>query len=63
MTNEQILELVKKYFNEGGIRDDGSCTEYYGETIQFIDFAEKIYELGFFDGKIEGHRNGLRGGY
>ena len=63
MTKQEILKLVREHFKGGGVCDDGSCTEYYGETIQFIDFAEKIYELGFFDGKIEGHRNGLRGGY
>ena len=31
MTNEQILELVRFHFEEGGIRDDGSCSEYYGD--------------------------------
>lgn len=42
MTDEQLLELVKKYFEEGGIRDDGSCSEYYGETDAFVKFARAI---------------------
>ena len=46
MTEEQILELVNFHFQEGGVRDDGSCSEYYGTTKDFIDFARAIYELG-----------------
>ena len=41
-TNEQILELVKEYFEEGGIRDDGSCSEYYGDDDAFVKFAQEI---------------------
>ena len=46
MTNEQILELVKEYFKEGGIQDDGSCSEYYGETDAFLKFAKAMYDKG-----------------
>ena len=46
MTEEQILEFVRFHFEEGGIRDDGSCSEYYGTTTDFIDFARAIYEVG-----------------
>lgn len=46
MTDEQILELVRFHFEEGGIRDDGSCSEYYGTTRDFVDFARAIYEIG-----------------
>jgi hypothetical protein len=46
MTEEQILEFVRFHFEEGGIRDDGSCSEYYGTTKDFIDFARAIYEVG-----------------
>ena len=42
MTNEQMLELVKEHFEEGGIQDDGSCSEYYGETDAFVKFAQEI---------------------
>jgi hypothetical protein len=46
MTEEQILEFVRFHFEVGGIRDDGSCSEYYGTTKDFIDFARAIYEIG-----------------
>jgi hypothetical protein len=42
MTNEQILELVRFHFEEGGIRDDGSCSEYFGTPKDFIEFAQQI---------------------
>ena len=42
MTDEQILELVKEHFKEGGIRDDGSCSEYYGDLDAFVKFAKEI---------------------
>ena len=50
MTKEQILQLVKEHFQEGGVRDDGSCSEYYGDTDAFVKFAEAIYEKGYDDG-------------
>ena len=50
MTNEQILQLVKEHFQEGGVRDDGSCAEYYGDPDAFVKFAEVIYEEGYDDG-------------
>jgi hypothetical protein len=46
ITNEKILELVRFHFQVGGIRDDGSCYEYYGATKDFIDFARSMYEIG-----------------
>jgi hypothetical protein len=46
MTEDEILELVRFHFQEGGIRDDGSCSEYYGNTKDFIEFAQAIYEMG-----------------
>ena len=57
MTDEQILELVEEYFDEGGIRDDGSCSEYYGKPDAFVKFALKViskdnskYSQGYDDG-------------
>jgi hypothetical protein len=50
MTNEQILQLVKEHFQEGGVRDDGSCSEYYGDPDAFLEFARAIYEEGYDDG-------------
>lgn len=46
MTNEQILQLVKKYFQEGGLRDGGSCSEYYGDPDAFVKFAREMFEKG-----------------
>ena len=46
MTDEQILELVKEHFQEGGVRDDGSCSEYYGDPDAFVKFAREIFEEG-----------------
>jgi hypothetical protein len=50
MTDDEIIELVRFHFEEGGIRDDGSCSEYYGTTKDFIAFARAIYEEGYDDG-------------
>ena len=47
MTDEQILELVRFHFQEGGLRDDGSCSEYFGTPEDFIEFAQAIYEIGW----------------
>lgn len=55
MTEEQILQMIKKHFKEGGICDDGSCAEYYGDTDTFVKFAQTIYEKGEWDGKIKGY--------
>ena len=49
MNKKQILQLVKEHFQEGGIRDDGSCSEYYGDLDAFVKFAEAIYEEGYDD--------------
>jgi hypothetical protein len=49
-SEEQILQMVKEYFKEGGIRDDGSCDEWYGNTDAFLKFAQEIYELGYNKG-------------
>ena len=42
MTDAEILEMVKDYFKVGGIRDDGSSSEYYGTIKDFIDFSKQI---------------------
>jgi hypothetical protein len=51
MTDEQILQLVQEHFEVGGIRDDGSCSEYYGDPDAFLKFARAIYKEGLEDGK------------
>jgi hypothetical protein len=47
MNKEQILELVKEYFKVGGIRDDGSSSEYYGSPDDFVKFASVVYSEGW----------------
>ena len=46
MTDEEILKLVKEYFQEGGVRDDGSSSEYYGDPDAFVKFARAVYNKG-----------------
>ena len=46
MTDEQILSLVEEHFTEGGIQDDGSCNEWYGNTYAFLKFAQLMYDKG-----------------
>lgn len=60
MTEEQILQMIKEYFNEGGIRDDGSCSEYYGDLGAFLKFASKLYYQGRYDGYYDGSHCGPR---
>ena len=50
MTDAQILELVQEQFEVGGIRDDGSCSEYYGNFDAFLKFARAIREDGYNEG-------------
>lgn len=54
MTDEQILELVKKHFKVGGLRDDGSSSEYYGTPDAFLKFALAIHEDAYNKGYDEG---------
>ena len=54
MTKDEILQLVKEHFQEGGVRDDGSCAEYYGDPDAFVKFYRKAYSEGFSDGCKEG---------
>ena len=62
MTDEQILQLVKEHFQEGGVRDDGSCAEYYGNFDTFAKFARKViskeYSQGYDDGYGSGYDQG-----
>jgi flagellar biosynthesis/type III secretory pathway protein FliH len=58
MTNEQILEFVKKHFQEGDVRDDGSCAEYYGDPDAFLKFALAIHEGGYNKGYDRGYEEG-----
>ena len=61
MTDEQILSLVEEHFTEGGIQDDSSCSEWYGNTDAFLRFARDIrqdgYSEGYDDGMWQGNYN------
>ena len=46
MTDPEILTLVKEHFEVGGIRDDGSSSEYYGTPDDFLKFALVMYNKG-----------------
>ena len=54
MTKEELLQLVKEHFQEGGVRDDGSCSEYYGDLDAFVKFYRKAYSEGWREGFDEG---------
>ena len=58
MTKDEILQLVKEYFQEGGVRDDGSCAEYYGDLDAFVKFYCEAYSRGWREGNEEGYDNG-----
>ena len=44
--DEEVLKLVKEHFEERGIQDDGSCSEYYGDPDAFLKFAKVMYDKG-----------------
>ena len=58
MTKNEILQLVKEHFQEGGVRDDGSCSEYYGDLDAFVKFYRKAYSEGWREGNDEGYDDG-----
>jgi hypothetical protein len=58
MTDKQILKLVKEHFDVGGIRDDGTCSEYYGNPDAFLKFARAMYAEGNQEGYAEGYQKG-----
>ena len=58
MTKEEMLQLVKEHFQEGGVRDDGSCSEYYGDLDAFVKFYRKAYSEGWREGNDEGYDDG-----
>jgi hypothetical protein len=51
MTDLELLALIKEYFKVGGLRDDGSSSEYYGTLRDFYTFARAIHKIGVEDGR------------
>jgi len=42
MTDAEILEMVEDYFKVGGIRDDGSYSEFYTTAKDIIHFYKQV---------------------
>lgn len=61
MNRQEILKLVRKHFKPGGVCDDCSCTEYYGDADAFVRFTEWVYEKGKWDGEIKGYYDATGG--
>jgi hypothetical protein len=48
MTDEQIIDLVKEYFIEEEVDEDGYCwTEFAGKPDAFLKFARVVYSEGW----------------
>jgi len=59
MTNEQIIALVKEYFIEEEVDEDGYCwIEYAGKLDVFLKFALAIHEEGYYRGYDKGYEDG-----
>jgi len=49
--NEEIIKLAEEYLEEWEADEDGNTwMEYSGTTKDIIDFAQKIYEMGYNEG-------------
>lgn len=61
MNRQEILKLVREHFKGGGVCDDGSCTEYYGDPDAFVKFAQEIYRKAYSTGHRDGYDDGWEG--
>ena len=53
MTEEQILQLAEKHLEV--LVDDYEGIEYFSSTKkQMVDFAQKIYQMGYDEGWSDG---------
>ena len=53
MTEEQILQLAEKHLEV--LVDDYEGIEYFSSTKkQMVDFAQKIYQMGYDEGSSDG---------
>jgi len=49
--DEEVIKLAEEYLEEWEADEDGNTwTEYSGTTKDIIDFAQKIYEMGYNEG-------------
>jgi hypothetical protein len=58
MNRQEILQLIREHFKPGGVCDDGSCSEYYGNPDAFVEFAKKIYHISWYNGYESGGCDG-----
>lgn len=55
MSEEQIIELIEKYFIELNPFSGITPKEYGGRLDTFVKFAEKLYNRGKYDGYDHGY--------
>ncbi len=59
MTEEQILQMVKEYFNEEWCEEDGNgWVEFAGKPDAFVKFARALWAEGFKVGVEYGYDEG-----
>jgi len=61
--NEEIIKLANEYLEEWEADEDGrTWIEYSGTSQKLIEFAQKIYQMGYDDGCYEtSHYTGYTG--
>jgi hypothetical protein len=58
MTEEEMLDLAEKHLEV--LVDDYEGIKYFSSTKkQMVEFAQKIYEMGYNSGRLEGTKVGL----
>jgi len=58
MTEEEMLDLAEKHLEV--LVDDYDGIEYFSSSKkQMVEFAQKIYEMGYNMGRMEGLEVGL----
>ena len=55
--DEEVIKLVKEHFEEDWDENDG--WEYSGNFDAFVKFAQKIHEMGYNMGRMEGLEVGM----
>ena len=57
ITDEQILELAKEHLEHFSFDNGAECawTDFAATKEQLIEFAEKIYQSGRYDGYDSGY--------
>lgn len=61
LNEDFIMPLVKEHFKQGGVRDDGTCSEYYGSVEDFIKFSLLMYSKGMCEGAYQQSKRYMEG--